>query len=119
MKRIQDSVGSRQKLSADRKRVIRRAVPAVLLGQMRKGPGKDTTAREAPKGRRLENIRRRGQECSVGIKNRGPKDQLRLRVKKTSNRITRKTSELTSLFNLLIATPEINENAFWIVRPPH
>jgi hypothetical protein len=30
--------------------MIRRAVPAKLKGQMRKGPGKDRTAKEAPKG---------------------------------------------------------------------
>jgi hypothetical protein len=112
-KRIQDSVGSRQKSSAARKRVIRRAVSAVRKGNIRKGPGRDRTARGAPKGRRLENIRRRSQECSAGIRNRGLKDQLRLRMKRTSNRIIRKTSELTSLFDLLIATREINENTFW------
>jgi hypothetical protein len=55
-KRSQDSVGSRQKSSAARKRVIHCAIPAVCKGHMRKGPGKDHTKRRAPKGRRLENI---------------------------------------------------------------
>jgi hypothetical protein len=59
-KRSQDSVGSRQKSSAARKRVIHRTVPAVRKGYMRKGPGKDRTKRRGPKGWRLENIRRRG-----------------------------------------------------------
>jgi hypothetical protein len=77
-KRTQDSVGSRQKVSAARKRVIRRAIPAVRKGNIRKGPGKDSTARRAPNGRRLVKIRRRGQECNIGIRNRDPKDQLRL-----------------------------------------
>jgi hypothetical protein len=117
-KRIRDSVGSRQKLSAACKRVIRRAVPAVRKGQMCKGPGKDHTTKGAPKGRRLKNIRRRCQECSVRIRNRGLKDQLCLWRERTYNRIIRKTSELTSLFDLLIATREINKNAFWMVRPP-
>jgi hypothetical protein len=117
-KRTQDSVGSLQKLSAVRKRVIRHTVPAVCKGQMRKGPGKDRTTKGAPKRRRLKNIRRRDQECCVGIRTRGLKDQLCIRMKRTDNRITRKRSKLTSLFVLLIATREINENAFWKVRPP-
>jgi cell pole-organizing protein PopZ len=52
-KRSQDSAGSRQKSSAARKRVIRRAIPVVRKGNIRKGPSKDGTARGAPKGRRL------------------------------------------------------------------
>jgi hypothetical protein len=70
-KRSQDSVGSRQKLSAARKRVVRRAIPAERKGNIRKGPGKDSTARRAPKGRRIVKIRRRGQDCNIGIWNRG------------------------------------------------
>jgi hypothetical protein len=53
-KRSQDSVGSRQKVSAVRKRVIRRAVPAVRKGQMRKSPGKDNVARGATRRKTLE-----------------------------------------------------------------
>jgi hypothetical protein len=45
-KRTQDSVGSRQKLSAARKRVIRRAVRAVRKIQVRKIPGKKTLQEE-------------------------------------------------------------------------
>jgi hypothetical protein len=93
-KRPQDSVGSRQKTSAARKRVIRRAVSAVRKGQMRKCPGKDRTKRRAPKGRRLENIRRRGQECNIGLRNRGPKNQLHLRMRRTSSRNYRKPIHL-------------------------
>jgi hypothetical protein len=44
-KRTQDSVGSRQKLSAAGKRVIRRAIPAVRKGNIRKDLGKVSTAR--------------------------------------------------------------------------
>jgi hypothetical protein len=38
--RTQNSVGSRQKLSVAWKRMIRRAVPVVCKGRVRKGPGK-------------------------------------------------------------------------------
>jgi hypothetical protein len=48
-KRTQDSVGSRQKVSAARKRVIRLAIPAVQKGNILKDPGKDSSARRAPK----------------------------------------------------------------------
>jgi hypothetical protein len=73
-KRSQDSVGFRQKSSAARKRVIRRAIPAVRKGNIRKGPGKDGSARGAPKGRRLQKTHRISPECNIGIRNRGPKD---------------------------------------------
>jgi sirohydrochlorin ferrochelatase len=52
-KRTQDSVGSRQKSSAGRKREISHAIPADRKGNVRKGPGNDGSARGAPKGRRL------------------------------------------------------------------
>jgi hypothetical protein len=68
-KRSQDSAGSKQKLSVAHKRVIRRAITAVRKGNIRKGPGKDSTARRAPKGRRLVKIRRRAQECNIGLRN--------------------------------------------------
>jgi hypothetical protein len=102
-RRPQDSVGSRQKVSAARKRVIRRAIPAVRKGNIRKIPGKDGSAREAPKGRRLQRTHRISPECNNGIRNRGLKDKLFLRMKRTYNRIIRKTSKLTNLFDLLIA----------------
>jgi hypothetical protein len=111
-KRTRDSVGSLQKLSAARKRVILRAVPAVRKGQMRKGPGKNRTSRGAPEGWRLKNILQRGQECNVSIRNRGLKDHLCLQMRTTYNRIIRKTRKLTSLFDLLIATREINEKVW-------
>jgi hypothetical protein len=83
-KRSQDSVGSWQKLSAARKRVVRRAIPAVRKGNnIRKGLGNDGSARGAPKGRRLQKTHRISPECNNGIRNRGPKDQLRLRMKRT------------------------------------
>jgi hypothetical protein len=57
-KRSQDSVGSQQKVSAARKRVIRRAILAVRKGNIRKGSGKDGSAGGAPKGRRLQKTHR-------------------------------------------------------------
>jgi hypothetical protein len=50
-KRIHDSDGSRQKHSAARKRVMRRAVPAVRKGNIRKGPGRNSVERVHPKSR--------------------------------------------------------------------
>jgi hypothetical protein len=91
-KRSQDSVRSRQKVSAARKRVIRRTIPAVRKGNIRKGPSKDGSARGAPKGRTLQKTHRISPECNIGIRNRGPKDQLRLRMERTSDRIIRRTS---------------------------
>jgi hypothetical protein len=52
-KRAQDSIGSRQKLSAARMRVIRRAVPAVRKGKIRKCPGEDNVAWGASRGKTL------------------------------------------------------------------
>jgi hypothetical protein len=45
-KRIQDSAGSWQKLSAARKRVLCRAIPAVRKRNICEGPGKDGSAGE-------------------------------------------------------------------------
>jgi hypothetical protein len=53
-KRSQDSVGSRQKVSAARKPVIRRAIPAVRKGNIRKCPGKDNVVRGASRRKTLE-----------------------------------------------------------------
>jgi hypothetical protein len=114
----QDSVGSRQKLSAARKRVIRRAIPAVRKGNILKCPGKDNVARVAFRMKILEERQRNNYECKNGRWDRDFKKRLRLRMKTTSERITRKPRELTSLLGLLFAIREVNENAFWKVRPP-
>jgi hypothetical protein len=58
----------RQQLSAARKQVIRRAVPAVPKGHMRKSLGKGRTARGAPKGRRLQKTQRISSGCKTGIR---------------------------------------------------
>jgi hypothetical protein len=74
--RIQDSVASRQKSSAARKRVIRRAVPAARKRNMRKGPGKNNVARGASKGKMLGKRQRNNCECENGRFDRNFKDQL-------------------------------------------
>jgi hypothetical protein len=105
-------------VSAARKLVIRRAIPAIRKGNTRKGPGKNNTERGAPKGRRLQKTQQIGQKYKTGIWGCNFKKQLCLRMKRTSERITRRTSELPSLFDLFIAIRKVNENTFWKVRPP-
>jgi hypothetical protein len=120
-KRSQDSVGSRQKLSAARKRVIRRAIPGVSKGNIRKGPGNDSIARRAPKGRRLVKIRRRGLECNNGIWNRGSKNQLHLRMRRTSSRNYRMPMQLEEENRIVSSTiklQDVNDWTFWKVQPP-
>jgi hypothetical protein len=68
-KRSQDSVGSRQKVSAARKRVIRRAIPAVRKRNIRKCPGKIGSTRGAPKGRKLQKTHGISPERNNGIRN--------------------------------------------------
>jgi hypothetical protein len=65
-KRTQDSVGSRQKLSAARKRVIRRAIPAARKGNIRKGPGRNSVERVHPKSKMLDKKQRNNSECEDG-----------------------------------------------------
>jgi hypothetical protein len=50
-KRSQDSVGSRQKLSAGCKQVIHRAASAVRKGNIRKSPGRNSVGRVHQKSR--------------------------------------------------------------------
>jgi hypothetical protein len=49
-KQTQGNHGIQRKLAADCRRIIRRAAPAVHKGHSRKGPDRDSAAREAPKG---------------------------------------------------------------------
>jgi hypothetical protein len=116
-KRSQDSVGPWQKVSAARRRVIRRAVPAVRKGQMRKSAGKNSVARGASRREVLDKRQRNNCECKNGRLDREFKKRLCLRMKKTCERITRKPRELTNLLSLLFAIREVNGNTFWKVRP--
>jgi hypothetical protein len=117
-KRSQASVGSRQKVSAARKRVIRRAIPAVRKVNILKSPGKNNAAKGASKGKMLVKRQQNSCECENGRLDRDIKKRLYLRMKTTSERITTKPRELTSLLGLLFAIREVNENTFWKVRPP-
>jgi hypothetical protein len=83
-RRIQDSVGSRQKLSVARKRVISRADPAVRKGNIRKGPGRNSVERVHPKSRALGKKQRLRSEYKR-INCRDSRQQLRLRMKRTSD----------------------------------
>jgi hypothetical protein len=65
-KRTQDSVGSRQKLSAARKRVVCRVIPAVRKGNIRKGPGRNSVERVRPKSQMLDKTQRNNSECEDG-----------------------------------------------------
>jgi hypothetical protein len=57
-KRTQDSVGSRQKVSAARKGVICCTIPAMRKGNIRKGPSKNSTARGASRRKTHEKKQR-------------------------------------------------------------
>jgi hypothetical protein len=61
-KRTQDSFGSRQNVSVALKRVIRRAVPAVRKGNIRKGPGRNSVGRVHPKLRTFDKTQRNNSE---------------------------------------------------------
>jgi hypothetical protein len=113
-----DIVGSQQKLSAACKRVKRCAVPAGRKGQVRKGPGRNNVARGTSRRKTLEKGLRNNFECKNGTWDRDFKKRLWLRLKRTSERITRKPRELTSLLGLLFAIHEVNEMQFWKVWPP-
>jgi hypothetical protein len=87
-KRIQDSVVSRQKLSAAQKQVVRRAVPAVRKGHMRKSPGKDSNARGASRGR--THVKSQW-SCHKGRRHRDTKKPSYLSTIRTTDRTLRKT----------------------------
>jgi hypothetical protein len=87
-KRTQDSVGSRQKLSAARKRVICCAVPAVRKGQMRKSPGKGNVDSGVSRAEMLVKSRR---PCHKGRRHRDTKNPSYPRTRKTTDRILMKT----------------------------
>jgi hypothetical protein len=120
-KRSQDSVGSRQKLSACRKRVISRAIPAVRKGNIRKCPGKDNVARRASRRKTHEDRQRNNYECKNGRWDRDLKKRLRLRTKRTSDTCYMKPTimEMANLiFGSTIELQSVNDLTFWKVRPP-
>jgi hypothetical protein len=120
-KRTQDSVGSRQKSSAARKRVIRRPHSAVRKGHIRKGPGKNNVARGASRGKLLDNRQRNNSECEDGRLGRDLKKRLSLRMRRTSDRCYRKPMKLEManlIFGSTTGVQDVTYWTFWKVRPP-
>jgi hypothetical protein len=120
-KRSQDSVGSRQKLFAARKRVIRRAVPAVRKGHMRKGSGKNNVPRGTSRGTMLDKRQRNNSECEDGRLGRDLKKRLRLRTRRTSGRNFKKPIQLEKkkrIFGSTNGLCKASKWTFWKVRPP-
>jgi hypothetical protein len=117
----QDSVGFRQKSSATRKRVIRRAVPAVRKGHMRKGAGKNNVARGASRGKMLDKRQRNNSKCEDGRLGRDLKKRLHLWMWRTSRRNFKKPIQLEKkkrIFGSMNGLHKANKWTFWKVRPP-
>jgi hypothetical protein len=117
-KRSQNSVGSRLKLSAARKRVIRLSVPAVRKGKIRKCPGKDNVARGASRGKTIVKSRR---PCHNGRWHRETKKPSYPMTRKTTDRILRKTLDQEVAKRARLSTNKMQDViywTFWNVRPP-
>jgi hypothetical protein len=120
-KRTQDSVGFRQKLSAARKRVVRRAIPAVRKGNIRKCPGKNNVAKVASRGKKLVKRQQNSCECEDGRLVRDLKKRLSLRMRRTSGRNFKKPVQLEKkkrIFESTNGLRKANKWTFWKVRPP-
>jgi hypothetical protein len=116
-KRTQDSVGSRQKVSAAHKRVIRRAVPAVRKGNIRKGPGRNSVGRVQPKLRKFRKKQRNNSEYENGRLDRDFKEGLGLRMWRKSGGNLRKPS-LLEMENLIVgSTTGAQDVIYWIFHP--
>jgi hypothetical protein len=119
-KQTQDNVESRQKSSTARKRVIRCAVPAVRKRHKCKGPGKNNVARGASRRNMLDKRQRNNSECEDGRLGRDFKNQLRMRMRRTSGRNFRKPMQL-DMANLIFGSrSEVKDVVywrFWKVRP--
>jgi hypothetical protein len=89
-KRTHGDGGSQRKLAATRGQFTCRAVPAPCKGHGLQGPGRDTVARRALKGRALERRRWMHQECNSGVRDQNLKEQQHLRKERTSGRVFRK-----------------------------
>jgi hypothetical protein len=120
-KRTQDSVGSRQKMSAARKRVLRRAVPAVRKGNIRKGPSRDNVGRVHPKLRTFGKKQRLRSEYNRKINCQGSRQQLRLRMWRKCGRDYRTLMKLEManlIFGSITGVRDVIYWTFWKVRPP-
>jgi hypothetical protein len=120
-KRSQDSVGSLQKVSAARKRVIRRAVPAVRKGNIRKYPGRNSAGRVHSKSRTFGKKQRLRSEYNKRINCRESRQQARLRMKRTSDMCHRTPMQLGEENRIVSSTIELQDViywTFWKVLPP-
>jgi hypothetical protein len=84
-KRIQDSVGSQHKSLAARTRQIRRAVPAVWKGNIRRASGRDNIRRGTSEVR-LFGTKQRMRSEYKGTNCRGARQRARQRMQRASNR---------------------------------
>jgi hypothetical protein len=71
--------------------MILRALPVLNVGRNGNKLGNVTLARRVHKGKTLEKRKRTRKECSNGIRIRDFKEQLCLRMERTSDRVSRKT----------------------------
>jgi hypothetical protein len=112
---------TRQKVSAARKRVIRRPVPAVRKGNIRKSPGKNNAAKGASRGKMLVKRQQNSCECENGRLGRDLKKRLSLRMRRTSGRNFKKPVQLKKkkrIFGAMNGLRKANKWTFWKVRPP-
>jgi hypothetical protein len=119
-KRTQDKIGSRQQLSAARNRVIRRAVPAVRKGNIRKGPGRNSVGRVHPISRTFGKKQRLCSEYKR-INCLDSRQQLRLPMNRTSDRCHRTPIQLREEIRIVSFTIELQDViywTFWKVLPP-
>jgi hypothetical protein len=89
-KRAQGNDVSLKKLNAGRRRVIRRAVPAVHKGNMRKKPGNEITARKIPESRAASVTTEAKPEFNTRIDDRVARKQLQPAKERTSDRVIMK-----------------------------
>jgi hypothetical protein len=112
-KRTPDSVASRQKSSTARKRVIRRAIPAMRKGHMRKSPGKNSVAIGASRRKMLDKRQRNNSECEDGRVGRDLKKRLSLRMRRTSDRCYRKSIKLEMANLIFVSTTGVQGAKDW------
>jgi hypothetical protein len=112
---MQDNVGSRHKMSSDRRRKIRRAAPAMQKGHIRKGPSKNSDGRGNPTVRTFRKKQRTRSDYNNGIKGRGTREESLQRMRRTSDRTAKKTVRL-ELVRLIVRSAvglkEMNNSAF-------
>jgi phage protein D len=108
-KESQGNGGSRKKLVAACRGMIRSAIPA-----RRKAHGRqDKVARETPKGRTFRKTRRAKPEGITGIRNQGSKQKPHLGSRTTLGRIFRKTAELEVAKQIVETSIRLRKMSDW------